>query len=496
MAEEVNSARNDSKSNPVADLTQTNNIANRRQLFVDRVLIEQMDGVSLKLHEPVSGGVAIKLDQPWEGTANFGSIVIHHGGRYLMYYRAMKWPNNTGDDSGVQCVAVSDDGVTWTKPALGLVERAGRRDTNIIADDTGTARFTSGWCWLDTRPGVPENERFKAFTSEPLSGVKHSAMVDPAGPKRLVMYGSADGFKFRKLEKQPDILSKLNNSFDGGNTMFWSEEEQQYLLYYRFMDGYRTMARITSKDFLHWSDPVPMTYGKTPREQFYVNNTLPYFRAPQYYIALAARFMERRRVLTDEQVKGIGINVSDVNDCSEGVLLTSRAGSTQYDRTFMEGFVRPGPGARYWTTRANYPLTGIFPCGKEKIMFWVARHYMQETWHIERLLLRVDGFVSVNAPYAGGTLLTKPLVFDGSALEINYSTSAAGHLRIEIQDKDGHAIPGYALADCKEIIGDEIERVVTWKDGADVARLAGQSIRLRVEMKDADLYSFRFQKKE
>lgn len=51
---------------------------------------------------------------------------------------------------------------------------------------------------------------------------------------------------------------------------------------------------------------------------------------------------------------------------------------------------------------------------------------MQPTWHIERLLLRTDGFASLSAPLAGGEMLTKPLTFSGTALEINYRTAAAG----------------------------------------------------------------------
>ena len=73
--------------------------------------------------------------------------------------------------------------------------------------------------WLDTRPGVSERERLKAFCSEAVSGEKHTAFSDPRGPKRLVMFASADGFTFRKLDPQPDIVSKLPNSFDGGNAM-------------------------------------------------------------------------------------------------------------------------------------------------------------------------------------------------------------------------------------------------------------------------------------
>ncbi|MCX7805586.1 MAG: hypothetical protein N3A38_10410, partial [Planctomycetota bacterium] len=217
---------------------------------------------------------------------------------------------------------------------------------------------------------------------------------------------------------------------------------------------------------------------------------------PHIYIALAARFMEGRKAFTEAQAAAAGLrNIGSQRydrDCSDGVLLTSRAGSTVYDRTFMETFVRPGPGAGNWGSRSNYPLTGIFPCGKDRIMFWVSRQYMQDSWHIERMLLRTDGFVSVSAPYAGGRLVTKPFVFSGEKLEINYRTGAAGYVHVEIQDADGQAIAGRAIADCPEIIGDEIARVVAWKDGADVGRLAGRTVRLRFEMKDADLFSFRF----
>ena len=39
----------------------------RRDLFVDDFLIERMDGVALKLHEPRPAGVALEFDKPIEG---------------------------------------------------------------------------------------------------------------------------------------------------------------------------------------------------------------------------------------------------------------------------------------------------------------------------------------------------------------------------------------------------------------------------------------------
>jgi hypothetical protein len=63
---------------------------------------------------------------------------------------------------------------------------------------------------------------------------------------------------------------------------------------------------------------------------------------------------------------------------------------------------------------------------------------------------------------------------------------------VEFQDADGTPVPGFTLADSREIIGDEIARPVSWKDGSDVSRLAGRPIRMRFVLKDADVFSFRF----
>ena len=111
---------------------------------------------------------------------------------------------------------------------------------------------------------------------------------------------------------------------------------------------------------------------------------------------------------------------------------------------------------------------------------------------LRRYTLRLDGFVSLRAPLSGGELVTRPLKFVGSQLVINFSTSAAGSVRIEIQDADGNPLPGFTLADSHELFGDAIVRVVSWKSGADVSSLAGKPVRVRLELKDADICSFQF----
>jgi hypothetical protein len=171
--------------------------------------------------------------------------------------------------------------------------------------------------------------------------------------------------------------------------------------------------------------------------------------------------------------------------------MTTRGGN-QYDRTFMEAFVRPGRDRRNWTSRCNYPARGIVQTGDDEMSMYIERYNAQDAKFLERLTMRLDGFASLYGGYSCGWAQTKPLTFAGSQLTINYATSAAGRLRVEIQDEQGHALPGYSLDDCDPLIGDEIERTVSWQSGTDFAALAGRPVRLSFELKDADLYSICF----
>ena len=478
-------------------------IGSRRELFVDRFLIGRLEGVDLKLHEPIPAGVAIKIDRPWESRFNYGYKLFKEGGVYHLYYLARKIIG--GEKRFIRSIsyARSQDGIHWEKPNLGLVEVDGSRENNVVMD----GRLVP---FVDNRPGVPAGRRIKATSSiyRKRDNWKNEHPLDGKMYVDLFLYDSNDGVTFKKVKQDPVLITTLPNGFDGIQSIFWSETEGKYLLYFRFMTandgtGKRSVARSTSKDLLTWIDPVPMEYttgGIVPPEHLYEHHTVPYFRAPHIYVATPPRFMQGRSALSLAAAREAGI-VSDptypdpdwqLRDCSDAVFMTSRGG-TLYDRTFMGVFVRPGPDTLNWVSRTNYPLQGVVPTGPSEMSIYVGRHYGHPSWHIQRMTLRLDGFASVNAPYAGGQMITKPLKFKGSQLEINYSTSAAGGLRVEIQDGKGQPIPGFSLEECPEIIGDEISRVVSWKRGSEVGSLAGETVRLRFVMKDADLYSLRFQ---
>lgn len=454
-------------------------IGSRLELFLDYQLIGQLKGTRLRLQKPRPAEVAIEYDQPWEDWYAFYTTVLKDGDTYRMYYRCLSEPS-----PGFTCYAESRDGVHWQRPSLGLIEFEGSRDNNIM--------LSSGrqFCpFIDGRPGVPSSQRFKA-NSESKGG--------------LLGYVSGDGIHWERVQEEAIVPRSLRNHFDSQNVMFWSEAENCYLLYCRHMvGGRRSVARSTSKDFLDWTDPVLMTYTDTgttvPSQHLYTNQTHPYFRAPHIYLALPGRFQAGRRVLNEAQTTALGKDPHyavdpdwRVRDISDGVLLSSRAGTTLYDFSFRESLVRPGIGDGNWTSRTNYPALGVVPAGTNEMSLYVQRNYAQNTARLQRMVLRTDGFTSVHAPYKGGEMITRGLRFAGKELVINYSTSAAGSLQVEIQDASGKPIPGFAASDCRKIVGDEIERVVSWKGGSNLGQIGGQTVLLRFVMKDADLYSLRF----
>ena len=459
-------------------------LGTRRELFVDHFLIEKLEGVSLQLQHPQPAGIALKFDQPWEGQVSGYVTVIHDGDLYRLYYRGRPLTGYGDTDPRAQevtCYAESRDGITFTRPKLGLISFGGNKDNNAILADVGhvTHNFAP---FLDTRPGVPNAERFKAVGGSSESG--------------LIAYVSEDGIRFRKLQDKPIITG---GAFDSQNNVLWSDHEQCYVCFFRtFKNGVRWITRTTSTDFLTWTPAVDMTFGDAPNEHLYTNQTVAYFRAPHIYIGTAARFWPGRRSLTDEQVADLQLD-APVNygglklESSDAVLLTSRGGN-RYDRTFLESLVRPGADLKNWTARSNYPARGIVPTGPTEMSIYVQRHYGQPTHYLQRLTFRTDGLAAVHAGYQPGELVTKPVTFEGRQLRLNMSSSAAGGVFVEIQDAAGQPIPGFTLAECRELNTDDLARVVSWKNGSDVSSLAGQPIRLRFRLKDADLFALQFVK--
>jgi len=459
-------------------------LGDRRELFVDRHLVDRMENLRIELARPRDEGVAFAFDKPWEGPFSGYCTILTVDDGFRAYYRGLPSAKNDGSPRESTCVAFSKDGVAWTKPELELHEVDGSKRNNVVLFNAApvTHNFSP---FVDDRPGVPDAERFKGIGGTMSSG--------------LILHASPDGLAWKRMSDTP-ILAKADvpfpYMFDSQNLVFWSAHEGKYVCFFRvFHDRIRHIARSDSPDLTAWSKPVLMGHrfeGRdAPIEHLYTSQTHPYFRAKHLYVSLAARFFPGRQVLSDNEAKELGVNPGYFKDTSDAVLQTSRGGDV-FDRPSLEGFIRPGVGAKNWVSRTNYPALNIVRTGPEEMSLYVNQDYAQPTAHLHRYSLRLDGLASVRAGYEGGDLLTKPVKFAGKRLLLNFATSAAGGIRVEIQDADGKPIPGFTLADCRETIGNEIERAVKWKGGDDVSRLAGRAVRLRFVMADADLFALRF----
>lgn len=442
-------------------------IADRWELFVDRCLIERMDaGVELRLHEPTPQEVVMVHDRPWEGNSSGYHTIFQDGSIYRMYYRGWNYDMGTQKPThpAVVCYAESRDGIHWERPVLDMVEFEGSKQNNIIWAGDGTHNFVP---FKDANPQCQSDARYKAVGQ---SEGKYKNL--------LLAFQSADGLHWRLTAEEP-ILKQ--GAFDSQNLAFWDTVRQEYLCYFRdWRDGRRDIKVSRSKDFLHWSEGEWLDFPDVPQEHLYTNAVLPYDRAPHLLVGFPTRFIPGRAALT------------------EGLFMSSRDGRSFH--RWPEAFIRPGLNPEKWHNRSNYTWWGLvetvspLPGGNKELSLYTDERYYFEGQGVKtrRYSCRIDGFVSLHATLAGGEVLTRPLWFEGNELAINFSTSAAGSVQVQIEDAAGQPAAGFALSDCPEIFGDALGHVVTWKPGSDVSGLADQPIRLRFTLHDADLYAFGF----
>ena len=83
-----------------------------------------------------------------------------------------------------------------------------------------------------------------------------------------------------------------------------------------------------------------------------------------------------------------------------------------------------------------------------------------------------------------GVIMTKPLVFNGKSLAMN--ATVEGQVKVAVLDRDGKVLPGFDLADCGVIKGDELRHAVQWK-GGNVP--AGKPVRLKVQMEKGTFWA-------
>ena len=474
-------------------------IGSRLELFVDDWLIESLDGAEQQLHHPVPREKAWEPEPGNKDNSMAFTTIFRDGDIYRMYYRGyahvpgVKTPDHEIPDQ-VYCYAESKDGIHWTRPDLGIYTSTDDRPQNVVIVGLGGNCFVP---FKDTNRKCKPEARYKG-----VARIMFDHDTDPAPPQPddtgydwlpglgLVAFQSPDGLHWSRMQEER-IVKK--GEFDGQNLAFWDANLGKYVIYERVwhQDGtkVRDIARLTSDDFLNWSDPVWLDYGDAPSEHLYTGPVTPYFRAPHIYVAIPMRMVLGRTKIPNNPYPA-------ENAVDDNVFMSSRDGL--HFHRWRQAFIRPGPQRGRWWSENNHVAWGILQTPShiegvpDELSIYSTEDYGTAACAQRRYSLRMDGFVSVHASHTGGEMVTRPLVFAGRQLVINYSTSAIGSVRVEIQDQAGKPIPGFALADCPGIYGDSIEEQVQWKSGANVSALAGRPVRLRFVLMDADLYSLQF----
>lgn len=434
-------------------------LGTRLELFVDDYLVEEAEHVTWSLQRPTPREVVLVTDQPWEGNTCAYYTIFQDGDLYRMYYRGSHYDTAQKKSAHreVTCYAESRDGIHWEKPHLRLFEFEGSRENNIVWDGPGTHNFTP---FKDANPACPPEARYKALASQ--SGLGSG----------LLAFRSSDGIHWSLMSETPVITA---GAFDSQNLAFWDATIGRYRAYWRiFKDGVRDIRTATSKDFLHWEPWQDLDYGNAPREHLYTNAILSYERAPHILLGFPTRFLPNT-----EQV--------------EPTFMCSRDGV--HFRRYLDAVIpRDAPQDRDGN-RSNYMTWGMVKLPDrphEYSMYATEAYYTGPASRLRRFTYRVDGFVSLSSNDGVGEILTKPIVFSGHMLVLNFVSKPQGWLAVEIQDVTRKPIPGFALDDCERLQGDSVDQAVSWRQSKNLEALAGVPVRLRIVLKDADLFSLRF----
>ncbi|MCM4153972.1 hypothetical protein DHD05_20475 [Arenibacter sp. N53] len=416
-------------------------LGNKRELFLDDYLLDSIVGLELQLNAPLEVQSANIPNGYYQTIIKTDSLFRIYYRDKLDFWKGELYDGNPGE---ITRSAISWDGYHWQEEATHLNDSI---NNYIFYEPPFSHNFTP---FKDVNPN---------------SQYKYRALSGTNDTEGLFHFVSHDGIKFKKYRNEPVIKhDAAYYEFDSQNIAFWSETENQYVCYYRrLINGLRSFSRTTSKDFVNWSEPINI-FPNFEGEHLYTSGIQPYFRAPHIYIGLPTRFFPENG------------NSTDI------VFISSRDG-IKFNRTFKEAFIRPGLKSDRWGNRSNYITLNLVPLDETHIGIYARNSLFK---------IRMDGFSSVNAKSKEGFFVTKPFRFNGDKLEINYSTSAGGYIHIEIVDEHSEPSINGIHYSTEKIVGDEINGKVIWQNSLNLSPIKDKIIKLRVNMMDADLYSFKF----
>jgi hypothetical protein len=358
--------------------------------------------------------------------------------------------------------------------------------------------------YIDER--APEESRYRLWSKYQPRDDEIEAGVKPG----LWAMHSPDGLHWTYDEGQPN---PPNQMCDTQNVFFWDDRLELYVGYTRVHETqrrdeaaemelgkrYRSVGRITSPDFRTWSQPtlivlegdsqdlsapVPPDSMDRPQVDFYTNAVFKHPEADDAYFMMPAGYYHWE--------ENDGPATMDVQ------LLTSRDGIIWERHGDREPFIRRGLDG---SPSGGMVMANVWPVvtDTETWIYYSGRGNKHNdesrdgsNTGLFRAVLRRDGFVSADAGLTGGEFVTPPIDFEGHELELNVDCGGGGWLLVELQDAEGRALEGYTLKTCETVTANAITYRVAWRGAGRRIAIKEQPVRMRVVMRSAKLYSFRF----
>jgi len=391
-------------------------------------------------------------DKPWESRQLNWVSMLFEDGLYRVWYEAFD-NDSTHDCECRLCYAESRDGISWTKPELGLREYNGSRANNIVIDSdlVGGLGFHGHSIFID--PTAPPEARYRCSF---VGIIKHEDGVH--GMLEVLSFAySADGIVWH--HGMPDLPNDFLHypmtqcGSDTQSSVFWDPSIKKYVGYFRTWHafGARSIARSETDDLKSW--PIPTTI------------LLPDFDDPlvtDYYSNGAALYTSK-----DESVYYMFYSLYDHNTqkCYPRVAIShdgrhfdrvDRKNYLENDRDFDAGMIFVAPGihdlgngecaivynAASWS-HSSANVAGR-PCGSVMVRFPKDRIVGLGTESYYNFT--VTGFVDPSNP------------------EVYVNADVRGRLRAALIVDDEY-LEGFGPDDCEPLSGDLRDAKVTWKGG-------------------------------
>ena len=490
-------------------------LGSRKQLFVDDALVEKMENISFNVNPPrLAECVISNIQGPYRKHL---TVVEDEDGLIRIY--------NSVNNDYLQ-VMTSRDGIHFEAPDVGRGLIKGKSNI-VIPQSVGGL----GTPFIDANGAAEEKWKY-------VSGYHR---------RGIFLFTSADGYSWKRYKTA--ILPFRSGT---QSCTFYDDQRQTYVSYHRtgivrtpggatqresvltqnrdirrpwpfrpatLQDYQKAEKTMRLRQPLPWYlDNGPLTPGgfgiEYPHKfapidsldpvgtDIYITKAIKYPWAPDTYLAFPIVYFhyeadgpKTRQILMDPARKrGSGPIETQISVSRDGM---------HWKRYPRPAYVGIGRHAGNDIHQA-YMAHGMVKRGNEIWQYYFGETRYHSSWlkegydrSVYRVVQRLDGFVSADAPYDKiGTLITKPLRFRGNRLVLNIDTEATGYAQVGFVDENGKPVDGFSVDDCIYINGDFIDTEVEWIDkGKDVSSLAGRTLQIVFRMRGCKLYAMQFVEK-